>query len=221
MNLIGKTIAEQISEIDIDIHKIGDIETTIFSHSEMQNILTGEWSNWYCTDLHKLFHTYLDYAVYDFQRAYDTITSEYNPIENYNKVSEITESAKRGDVVNSTALNSMSTTDNTGLTTNYATSFESSAEKETGQTDGTSNSTTTTSGGDTATTSYSDTTYNGITASEINKTTERTTGNIGVMSTQDMIKQELEIRLNNIKYDFIKRFVGRYCYFVGGGCDWR
>lgn len=43
----------------------------------------------------------------------------------------------------------------------------------------------------------------------------RRSGNIGVTTSMQMIEQEIKGRQVDLLYDFVKRFVDRYCYYVG------
>lgn len=221
MSLIGKKIDDQLMTITDNIRSLDDSEE-ILNHAEIRAILSAEWGHWYCTDLSKMWITYLMYAKYDFQREWEALTEEYKPLENYNKESEITDVLKRGNESNSSTLNSTSTTTNSADNTAYATSFEStSTEKKTGRSEVSGDSSTTTSGGDTITMSYADITDGDKTGHEISHHYESVKGNIGTMSSQEMATRERDLRMYHCKHDFIKRFVGRYCYYVGGGCEWR
>lgn len=111
----------------------------------------------------------IDFIVYNYndeiKRMYNVLNIEYNPVENYNKTSTITD---------------MGNADNT----NFNVPVDMITEKETSKTSVTTG----------------------------NTRSETTTGNIGVMSTQNMITQELELRtIYNIKMFVVQRFKEFYC----------
>ena len=59
-----------------------------------------------------------------------------------------------------------------------------------------------------------DTTY---TADKINSHEMTRQGNIGVMSTVDLIKQELSLRSQSLIYDYVYAFIERYTFYAAGG----
>lgn len=67
---------------------------------------------------------------------------------------------------------------------------------------------------DTTTLTIDDTTY---TADKINAHEMTRQGNIGVMSTVDLIKQELSLRSQSLIYDYVYSFIERYTFYASGG----
>ena len=67
---------------------------------------------------------------------------------------------------------------------------------------------------DTTTMTIDDTTY---TADRINAHEMTRQGNIGVMSTVDLIKQELSLRAQSLIYDYVYSFIERYTFYAAGG----
>lgn len=67
---------------------------------------------------------------------------------------------------------------------------------------------------DTTTMTIDDTTY---TADKINAHEMTRQGNIGVMSTVDLIKQELSLRSQSLIYDYVYSFIERYTFYAAGG----
>lgn len=55
-----------------------------------------------------------------------------------------------------------------------------------------------------------------ITADKISGRTLVRSGNIGVMSSQQLITSEIVLRSQSLLYDYICRFIDRYTYFAGG-----
>ena len=67
---------------------------------------------------------------------------------------------------------------------------------------------------DTTTMTIDSTTY---TADKINAHEMTRQGNIGVMSTVDLIQQEKELRSQSLIYDYIYRFIEKYTFYASGG----
>lgn len=198
-----------------------DDGNSILTTGELKALLC-HWSKWCCDDLLQDLTTYYIYAKSDFVRLWTDFQRPYNPVENYDKTSEITTVANRGDVEQSTSLGSTTTTSTAqggNVTTNYATSFESTLEKETGKQVAEGSSITTGSGSDTATTKYKTITSGANTGNEINVMSERTHGNIGVKSGSQLLLEEYETRSKHLKFEFVKQFIGEFCYYVGGQHD--
>ena len=149
-------------------------------------------------------------------RMYSAALLEYNPIENYNRteITTITDDGSDAHSGNDVSRNSGSdTTRNigSGTQTHDVTGYDSATyvpkDKTVSDTD------------DTSTATYGGT--NTFTHGErIDKDNERTiegniSGNIGTMTTQNMLSQELEIapKLNIMDY-IIKSFKARFCLLV-------
>ena len=129
------------------------------------------------------------------KRLYDTTLLEYNPIENYNRVESITESEKRNDTLNSTSEangNSEQINQNVAFNnTDFANNEKNMINNDTTVTDSSNNA------------------YN----------TDRTTshnakGNIGVTTSQTMIKQERDISEFSIVQYIVDDFKQRFCLMV-------
>ena len=67
---------------------------------------------------------------------------------------------------------------------------------------------------ETTTMTLDDTTY---TADKINAHEMTRQGNIGVMSTVDLIKQEMSLRAQSLLYDYIYSFIEKYTFYATGG----
>ena len=145
---------------------------------------------------------------------YETTQYEYNPIENYNRYEEETSSSS--DDRTGAQLNS-GTDSSTGGSTDNATNKIAAFNMGTNLTDADGcapQSKSSVTGTRTGSTTYGrriDTT------DAIDRETEREGhmhGNIGVMSTQDMIKQEREVADFNIYDIIIQDFIRRFCILV-------
>lgn len=145
------------------VYKDGD--KTMFTAAEIAQLIKTLFYNFRVNaDSEADIASMIDFIVYNYdteiKRMYNVLTVEYNPIENYNKTSTVTDTGNANS-------------------TNYNVPVDSTAEKETSKTAVT----------------------NG------NTRVETTSGNIGTMSTQNMITQEMEIRVAyNVKMFVVQRF---------------
>lgn len=152
------------------------------------------------------------------QHMYETTQYEYNPIENYNRYE--TENADSEDTrtiaeTNSGSDSSTSTGTGSQSVTNKVAAFNlgSNLTDENGlapNSAGSSSSSSTNSGS--VTYGKKVNTTDGIERESSREA--HLHGNIGVMSTQDMIKQERDIADFNIYDMIIKDFVRRFCIMV-------
>ena len=156
------------------------------------------------------FHQHPDYLkrnienwfvrMYDeFKRMYDTLYSDYNPIENYDRIENWSDSESTSISESESTSSSGSAHDSTSdSTSNHADNQISAANMTTGFVPDTA------ANGQTAGVSSADT-RNQTATRKVNshdrlnfsKHGGRVHGNIGVTTTQQMIEQELELR----KYD--------------------
>lgn len=121
------------------------------------------------------------------KRLAKTAHFEYNPISNYDRHESITDTSTE----NSSGTNNTKSTNTEKVS---AFNSESMSDKQSGSFDGT--------------------TSGSVTASRTNTRTSKINGNIGVTTTQEMIKQEREILNFNI-YDIIAhQFKERFCVMV-------
>lgn len=193
------------------------------------------------TDDYVLFYarwtSYLYMHGKDLQRIYAAAYASYNPIENYNMVEQGTDGRKE-DGTTKTVTPSGTTTvsqthagSETVTDTAYKTGLNSSGDgvqtdKMVSQrdpsalTDTTTTSYTNASTTDTTTPSNTvNGTFDGQTVGSYHEVTEhnlKRSGNIGVMSTQNMIDQEWEIRSRQLLLEFLQQFIDTFCMYVGG-----
>ena len=121
------------------------------------------------------------------KRLAETAHFEYNPISNYDRRETITDTASE---------NSVGTNNTKSTNTEKVSAFNSDnmSEKQSGNFDGT--------------------TSGSVTANRTNTRTAEISGNIGVTTTQEMIKQERDVLNFNI-YDIIAhQFKERFCIMV-------
>ena len=127
-------------------------------------------------------------------KLYNTTTLEYNPIWNKDGTVTETRNLARSDLETRNLANSAQT-DATGQVSAYNSSTFQNADRQTMSGSGTDTGTVDRSGTDTGT------------------VTRRETGNIGVTTTQQMIKEERDISTFNI-YDYIVQSF-KYMYCLG------
>ncbi len=129
------------------------------------------------------------------EKMYNTTVLEYNPIENYNRTESITESEKRKDTLTSTSEangNSEQINQNVAFNNTDFTNNEKNMVNN-----------------DTIVTGNEDNTYN-----TDKTTTHSAKGNIGVTTSQQMIKQERQISEFNIVQFILDDFKQRFCLMI-------
>lgn len=133
---------------------------------------------------------------YMFNTLLDTMNAEFNPMENYDRTSDITRS---GSDTSSLTSGSNSTSTGNGQVVNSQTSFNSDSFKDASK-DTSNNSS-----------SVSDTSTNEGTSTSNEVISERVHGNIGVRSGQELIEQSRNIAMFKL-YDIITDdFINRFC----------
>lgn len=154
----------------------------------------------------------------DFLRIYNAMRSEYSPLENYDRLEEgSTETARHKGSRTSQSVDITNTPTVTTKTTEKVNASDGgvveSMETETANTSGN----TRTSG--TADTNYTET--RDISDSVYDKDVEtfngrRTHGNIGVVTTQTLITEEVNLRLLGFIETIIAQFVEKFTFYVSG-----
>ena len=147
---------------------------------------------------------------YNWKKLYDTTLLEYNPIENYDRMEDWTDtdaetgtSSRNNDIKNTVS----NETTNSGTVTEQNTAFNAGLADHAKEI----------SDGDTITNGSGSTTENESGTSKrdlTHKRTGRAHGNIGVTTSQQMIQSEREVAMFNI-YDIIaESFVDNFCLMV-------
>lgn len=161
-----KLVSEIVQPAQVSEKAVKDKDgKTIFTYREIAMLLRTLFYNFRINvDMSEEVELLIDFICYNYnleiQRMWDVVSATYNPIENYNKTSTITDAGSASN-------------------THSNVPADSTAEKETSHDSATSG----------------------------NTRTEHTSGNIGVMSTQSMILQEIEVRTkSNIKMFVVQRF---------------
>lgn len=147
---------------------------------------------------------------YNWKKLYDTTLLEYNPIENYDRMEDWTDTDSetgtnsRNNDIRNTISNEVT---NSGNVTEQNTAFNSGLADHAKEI---SNNNTNSNGSGSTTENESGTSKRDLT----HKRTGRAHGNIGVTTSQQMIQSEREVAMFNI-YDIIaESFVENFCLMV-------
>ena len=147
---------------------------------------------------------------YNWKKLYDTTLLEYNPIENYDRMEDWTDTDSetgtnsRNNDIRNTISNEVT---NSGNVTEQNTAFNAGLADHSKEI---SNNNTNSNGSGSTTENESGTSKRDLT----HKRTGRTHGNIGVTTSQQMIQSEREVAMFNI-YDIIANsFVENFCLMV-------
>ena len=184
-------ILNKLGEHSLDINIDGDILSTRFFKLEL-NKYKSLSIDYDIEDFIYFWETFFLAKSFEIKHIYNAMTTEYNALENYNKIetsTTITENNISGENT-TTALNS---TENTLEKTTYNSESLHTAEK--------------------TTTKPSDLKIIGNTESENKVEYEnKTSGNIGVTTSQQMLKSEYEIRLIGMYELLTKWFINNFAY---------
>lgn len=147
---------------------------------------------------------------YNWKKLYDTTLLEYNPIENYDRMEDWTDTDtetgtnSRNNDIRNTISNEVT---NSGTVTEQNTAFNAGLSDHAKEI---SNNNTNSNGSGSTTENESGTSKRDLTHTR----TGRTHGNIGVTTSQQMIQSEREVAMFNI-YDVIaESFVENFCLMV-------
>lgn len=166
-----------------------------------------------------IFDAWKDCVGADFKKAVDALAQSYDPLENYDRHEEGTETdehhkGSKTSFGEETIVTPRVKTKNT----TYKVAFDSSTEVETDALVSEPQNGTDKTERD-ATKNF--TKHEDIDASTFDKdvhefTNRRTHGNIGVTTSQQMLQSEWELRIKNYTADMIDAFVTMYCYYWKG-----
>ena len=166
-----------------------------------------------------VFDAWKDCVGNDYKRAFDALAATYDPLENYDRKEEGSETDERHKGSKTcfgeeTVITPRVKTKNT----TYKVAFDSSTENETDALVSEPLQGTDTTTRDAAK-NYAQ--NEDISATVFDKdvhlfTDRRTHGNIGTVLSQTMLTAELEVRIKNYVADAIDSFVNMYCYYWKG-----
>lgn len=188
--------------------------TVLINSNYVENLFRLKYGTWETLDetsedFKHTFDLYNEYMTPNLNKAISALTAEYNPIENYNSNSEVTE-VYGEQVQNYTKGQESITNTNNAVTDNtedYITSYDSDIFSPAGKNKNEY-------GERISTTENGARTDINTVNSYTNKITEKKSGNIGVTTSQQMINAEIELRLKNIYDMYIDNFVKNVCYMI-------
>lgn len=143
-------------------------------------------------------------------RAFAALNAEYNPVNNYDMI-ETSADGKKLDKTTVTPTGGTETkTYRAGLNSTgdgVQADFMEMYPKDGAKTE--------TEHGNTESMSFDGTTLSGY--HEANEHFLKRSGNIGVTEASAMVTHELELRKRDLLREWVKEFIDRYCYTIGGG----
>ena len=222
---MNKSISEEIQELttaqkqDFGIKKNNNILIDSATVLSFFDIKYGEFTM--PKTLYNSWVLYKTTTITDLIRAYDAFYAEYNPIDNYDGIEEVTHLEKHGKVSTTSDGSSTETsTANNINTVNSVAPFDSSDMANNDKSVNSGSSENVISSDNSETTEYEETTLGTDIAHDITKDTIRKHGNIGVTMTQQMIREEIELRFKPVLIEYLTRFVYEYGYLYKpmGGC---
>ena len=206
LNEIARELNGQLSIIFAD--------NILIKSEYVENVFRLYYGSWETLDktsedFKHTFDLYNEYMTPNLNKAINALTAEYNPIENYNSNSEITEVYGEQKQNYVKGQESIKNTNNafTDNTEDYVTSYDSDTFSPTGKNKNDY-------GERISTTENGTRTDTNTVNSYTNKITENKSGNIGVTTSQEMINAEIELRLKNIYDMYIDNFVKNVCYMI-------
>lgn len=205
------TIAESSTVIIYMINNYYDFTAAMPDRDEFATV------NWFVI----MWQNYVSENAENLSKALAALDSEYDPISNYDMI-ETAADGKRKDKnkVSNTPYGQIlteTTTDITGFNSSgTGVNADFVQNRQFYQND---------DGGNMAHTETEEEptnnqimTFDGTTKTGYHEAEEhylKRSGNIGVTTSQQMIQSEIELRKQNLIYEFIDRFVKRYCYYAG------
>ncbi len=187
-NSVASRKAEFVDEI---MSELGQLEA-LYPNAEVFKRILKAWSNTRLTE---------------WQRVEAALTAEYNPIHNFDRNEDYTDTNTEKETGNS---NSTSSTESNANGTNENTEAETAFNTESFK------NRTKTNGTDTANSTASATNESSNTVNRETKVqhTAHLYGNIGVTTSQQMINEELTMRRNDLESYIIDDFKHRFCLMV-------
>lgn len=231
----------RICKVSDELHRYPAGYFDITDDDESTNIIIDDltfrkyiemhYSNFYMSKtLDACFTNYISTTVEDFRRMYKAWVMDYEPLENYNRNETAThiknigneKTTNTGDItLNGTTENDNS---NTPTTKHYTTTYDNAAENRLDSYDvstGKTSTDSTTTQNTTNETEYKTTTLQDLTAHEVEINTNKTYGNIGVTTSQQMLQSEIDLRKQHLIQMYIDTFCKQYMFYVGGDEDVR
>lgn len=218
------TVSYQVSDTTANFAvSLGGV--TLISNDVVKNYLNFTYGDFLCIQLYEKFLMYNSMQAADLAKALAAWDSEYNPIANYDKHETNIDIYNHGDNTKTTHSDPEHNTITTAATDdaaneNYTTTFDDDTPRKESETKIKGGTTTTNDNTVIEENVHTSTTMtNGETTlygDEIRKHENITEGNIGIMTTQQMIQSECDMRLNPVIKQYLDRFVYTYCIYIGG-----
>lgn len=187
-NSVASRKAEFVDEI---LSELGQLEA-LYPNAEVFKRILKAWSNT---------------RLPEWQRVDTALTAEYNPIHNFDRNEDYTDTNTEKETGNS---NSTSSTESKANGTNENTESETAFNTESFK-NRTKNAGTDTASSTASATNKSD---NTVTRETNVKHTAHLYGNIGVTTSQQMINEELAMRRGDLESYIIDDFKHRFCVMV-------
>lgn len=220
-------VSDELTKYPANHFDIVDDDSTVIVHdTTVRNYIKTHYNMFYMTEsLNMCFGVYMATTRHDFITMYKAWTMEYEPLENYNKNETTTHIKNVGNekTSNTGDITSNGTTENDNenspTTKHYTTTYDNATENRlesydisTGKTSTDSTTTQNTS----TETEYKTTTLNDMTAHEVEINTNKTFGNIGVTTSQQMLQSEIDLRKQHLIQMYLDTFCRQYMFYVGG-----
>lgn len=219
-------LREILANSELHVLAVTDSGQTLYTHEQIFNELTYNYSSYFVTvsSVYRpstaffvnLWLAYTDQTAANLARALAAMDAQYNPINNYDMVEKSADARKLSKETD--------TTTPTGGTETTSEAYVFGLNS--GATGADSDRSTTTSRPLQGTKSETVTQYDNdktgtvdgqtLTGHDVNEHILTRSGNIGVTTSAQMITQEIALRKNNLMRDYVREFVNRYCYSVGG-----
>ena len=169
-------------------------------------------------DLKNVYDMWVRLNGEEYLRIYNVMRSEYNPLENYDRMEEgSTETARHKGSRTSQNVDITNTPTVTTKTTEKVNASDGgvveSMETETANTSGNTVTSGSADTNDTETRDISDTVYDRDVETFKGR---RTHGNIGITTTQTLITEEVNLRLLGFIETIMSQFVEKFTFYVSG-----
>jgi len=181
-NIMMDKYGERIFDVALEYDDV-TAQWVIPDSSWTEGNLTTTWHG-VIGQILRAWHTYWSTALPNYIAKYKVLTTDADPLLNYDKTSTITTThgktiTKTGSITSDANIYGLNSPAGGADSEDRSTTYN--------------NLTDTNSGSDTV--------------------SEHTVGNIGTVSLQDLQLQELEVRAYNIKLDMVRSFIGHYTHY--------
>lgn len=208
-----------------ELFKISVNSNEVMSYSTTISYICSKYGMYNTLDdIEALWTVYATMNVNDLARAYNAFYAEYNPIDNYDGHETYIHMENHGTETNTRTDNTTETnTANNVKNNEKITTFDSTNYRPANETEQTGSTTTANTGTvtnatthDTTSLALDGTTYSGDTVS-IDKRDRH--GNMGVTRTQEMILDEIKLRMIPYLQQYIDNFIAQYAFLLLTDCE--